>query len=62
MMKLSFFLFAVISFGFTQAQLSGDVKNLDAALTRLYKTNRFNGTVFVCRKGKDSLQKSFWCR
>ena len=59
MMKLSFFLFAVLSFGFAQAQLRGDVKNLDAALNRLYKTNRFNGTVLYAEKGKIVYKKAF---
>ena len=58
-MKLSFVLFAVLLFGFTQAQLPVDVKNLDAALTRLYKTNRFNGTVLYAEKGKIIYKKAF---
>ncbi len=59
MTKLFFFLFAVLSSVFTQAQLSGDVKNLDAALTRLYKTNRFNGTILYAEKGKIVYKKAF---
>lgn len=59
MTKLSFFLFAVLSFAFTQAQLTGDVKNLDAALTLLYKTNRFNGTILYAEKGKIIYKKAF---
>ena len=59
MIKLSFFLFAVLSFGFTQAQLSGDVKKLDSALMLLYKTNRFNGTILYAEKGKIVYKKAF---
>lgn len=59
MLKLSFFLFAVISFFSTQAQLSGDVKKLDSTLTLLYKTNRFNGTVLYAEKGKIVYKKAF---
>jgi len=45
---------AVISFAQTAT-----VKQLDAAFTQLYKTNRFNGTVLYAEKGKVLYRKAF---
>jgi len=59
MLKLSIFLFAALSFVMAQAQSTGDVKKLDSALTLLYKTNRFNGTILYAEKGKVVYKKAF---
>ena len=41
------------------SQENGYVKALDSALTQLYKTDRFNGTVLYASKGKVLYKKAF---
>jgi N-acyl-D-amino-acid deacylase len=41
------------------AQTIADIKQLDAALTRLHETNRFNGTVLYAENGKVVYKKAF---
>ena len=59
MIKLSFFLFAVLSFVVAKAQFNADVKKMDSVLTLLYKTNRFNGTILYAEKEKIVYKKAF---
>ncbi|MBL0355383.1 MAG: serine hydrolase [Chitinophagaceae bacterium] len=52
-------IFLLFSFTFLQAQQKPELKILDSALTVLYKTNRFNGTVLYAEKGKVLYKKAF---
>ena len=59
MRKIIASLFILFSSTFLIAQQNAEIKRLDAALTVLNKTNRFNGTVLYAEKGKVIYKKAF---